>query len=149
MANFQINDIVRVNRLPYDRDVFLIVADRNNHWNRNSPYKPNIETVEVKEGFDFILIKKKGKLFGCFNIPDEGLHVTENELTLIKKLYIEIKLSDIQDSIMMQGLSLLDQIESYINNEQIILILDEEGNVIFEIISHNDFINFKIKYNMG
>lgn len=83
MREIKIKDLVKLNRFPYENDIFMIVGDKETSWFKMSPYKPNGEEIKVENGKDFILIKKRNETFGIFGIPENGLHVNTEEIELI------------------------------------------------------------------
>ncbi|MGW1456506.1 hypothetical protein ACWBC2_16085 [Salegentibacter agarivorans] len=80
----KINDIVRYKKFPFEKELFIIVGDKKNPWLKPSPYHPGGKKIFVEDNKDFILLIKDGQHFGTTKIDDNGLHVNNGDLELIK-----------------------------------------------------------------
>lgn len=83
MSEFKINDLVKLNKFPYENEIFMIVGNKEIAWFKASPYSPKGEEIKIENDKDFILIKKRNNNFGIFGIPENGIHVNEEEIELI------------------------------------------------------------------
>ncbi|WP_374505366.1 hypothetical protein [Flavobacterium sp.] len=83
MSEFKIQDLVKLNKFPYVNEIFMIVGDEENAWVKASPFFPKGEKIYIEDGKDFILIKKKNDVFGIFGIPENGIHVSNEEIESI------------------------------------------------------------------
>jgi hypothetical protein len=83
MSGIKIGDLVKLNRFPYEDYIFMIVGNKENPWLKASPYFPKGEEIEIETGKEFILIKKRNNTFGIFDIPENGIHVNEDEIEII------------------------------------------------------------------
>lgn len=80
MSDFKIQNLVRLNKFPYENEIFMIVGDKENAWLKASACIPKGEKIYIEDGKDFILIKKKNEVFGIFGIPENGIHVSSEEI---------------------------------------------------------------------